>query len=150
MSPRFSPARPACSSSSLIPSAASRGCAKASTTTCRRRPSTWSAPSSRPWRRARSWRRKRRSGNLIMATFHFDLVSPEKLLFSGEVTQVDLPGEEGEFGVLAEHAPYIATLKPGVLTIYRDGSQQRVVVRGGFAEVAPGGNLTVPAEQAVP
>jgi F-type H+-transporting ATPase subunit epsilon len=85
-----------------------------------------------------------------MANFHFELVSPEKLLFSGEVSQVDVPGEEGEFGVFAEHAPYIATLKPGVLTIYRDGGNIRVVVRGGFAEVAPGGNLTVLAEQAVP
>ena len=55
-----------------------------------------------------------------MTTFHFDLVSPEKLLFSGEVEQVDVPGQEGEFGVLAGHAPFIATLKPGVLTIYRD------------------------------
>src|SRR5262245_34831468 len=85
-----------------------------------------------------------------MANFHFELVSPEKLLFSGEVSQVDVPGEEGEFGVLADHAPYVATLKPGVLTIYRDGGTLRVVVRGGFAEVAPGGNLTVLAEQAVP
>ena len=85
-----------------------------------------------------------------MANFHFELVSPEKLFFSGEVRQVDVPGEEGEFGVLAEHAPYVATLKPGVLTIYRDDGNIRVVVRGGFAEVAPGGNLTVLAEQAVP
>ena len=85
-----------------------------------------------------------------MATFHFELVSPEKLVFSGEVAQVDVPGEEGEFGVLAEHAPYVATLKPGVLTIYRDSGTQRIVVRGGFAEVAPGGNLTVLAERAVP
>ena len=85
-----------------------------------------------------------------MANFHFELVSPEKLLFSGEVAQVDVPGEEGEFGVLADHAPYVATLKPGVLTIYRDSGAIRVVVRGGFAEVAPGGNLTVLAEQAVP
>ena len=84
-----------------------------------------------------------------MANFHFELVSPEKLLFSGEVSQVDVPGEEGEFGVFAEHAPYVATLKPGVLTIYRDSGNLRVVVRGGFAEVAPGGNLTVLAEQAV-
>jgi F-type H+-transporting ATPase subunit epsilon len=84
-----------------------------------------------------------------MATFHFELVSPEQLVFAGEVTQVDVPGEEGEFGVLAGHAPYIATLKPGVLTIYQDGGPQRIVVRGGFAEVSPTG-LTVLAEQAVP
>jgi F-type H+-transporting ATPase subunit epsilon len=84
-----------------------------------------------------------------MATFHFELVSPERLVFTGEVTQVDVPGEEGDFGVFAGHAPYVATLKPGVLTIYRDGGPQRIVVRGGFAEVGPTG-LTVLAEQAVP
>ena len=84
-----------------------------------------------------------------MATFHFELVSPEQLVFTGDVTQVDVPGEEGDFGVLAGHAPYIATLKPGVLTIYQDGGAQRIVVRGGFAEVSPAG-LTVLAEQAVP
>jgi F-type H+-transporting ATPase subunit epsilon len=84
-----------------------------------------------------------------MATFHFELVSPERLVFAGEVTQVDVPGEEGDFGVLAGHAPYVATLKPGVLTIYGDGGPQRMVVRGGFAEVGLGG-LTVLAEQATP
>ena len=84
-----------------------------------------------------------------MATFHFELVSPERLVFAGEVSQVDVPGEEGDFGVLAGHAPYIATLKPGVLTIYGDGRPQRIVVQGGFAEVGPTG-LTVLAEHAVP
>ena len=84
-----------------------------------------------------------------MPTFHFELVSPEKLVFSGEVNQVDVPGEEGEFGVLAGHAPYIATLKPGVLTIYGDGAPKAIVVRGGFAEVNPEG-LIVLAEQAIP
>jgi len=83
-----------------------------------------------------------------MATFHFELVSPERLVFAGDVTQVDVPGEDGEFGVLAGHAPYIATLKPGVLTIHGDGAPRRVVVRGGFAEVGPTG-LTVLAEQAM-
>jgi F-type H+-transporting ATPase subunit epsilon len=84
-----------------------------------------------------------------MATFRFELVSPERLLYAGDVTQVDVPGEEGDFGVLAGHAPYIATLKPGVLTIYGDGEPQRIVVRGGFAEAGPEG-LTVLAEQATP
>jgi F-type H+-transporting ATPase subunit epsilon len=84
-----------------------------------------------------------------MATFPFELVSPERLLFAGEVTQVDVPGEVGDFGVLAGHAPYIATLKPGVLTISGDGPPRRIVVRGGFAEAGPGG-LTVLAEQATP
>jgi F-type H+-transporting ATPase subunit epsilon len=84
-----------------------------------------------------------------MPTFHFELVSPEKLLFSGDVNQVDVPGEEGEFGVFAGHAPYIATLKPGVLTIYGEGAPKAIVVRGGFAEVNPEG-LIVLAEQAIP
>jgi F-type H+-transporting ATPase subunit epsilon len=84
-----------------------------------------------------------------MATFHFDLVSPEKLLFSGEVDQVDVPGFEGDFGVLAGHAPLIATLRPGILVIYREGGSIKVVVNGGFAEVSPAG-LTVLADMAVP
>jgi F-type H+-transporting ATPase subunit epsilon len=84
-----------------------------------------------------------------MATFHFELVSPERLVFTGQVTQVDVPGEAGDFGVLAGHAPYIATLKPGVLTIYGDGAPQRLVVGRGFAEVGPDG-LTVLAERALP
>jgi F-type H+-transporting ATPase subunit epsilon len=84
-----------------------------------------------------------------MPTFHFELVSPEHLLFSGDVTQVDVPGEEGEFGVLAGHAPYVATLKPGLLTIHAEGAPRRIVVRGGFAEVGAGG-LTVLAESAIP
>jgi F-type H+-transporting ATPase subunit epsilon len=85
-----------------------------------------------------------------MATFHFELVSPERLIFSGEVEQVDVPGAEGEFGVFAGHAPFIATLKPGMLRVYSgSGAPQRIVVRGGFAEVGPTG-LTVLAEQAVP
>jgi F-type H+-transporting ATPase subunit epsilon len=84
-----------------------------------------------------------------MATFHFDLVSPEKLLFSGEVTQVDLPGSEGDFGVMAGHAPVVTTLRPGILTIFGAGEAMPVVVNGGFAEVGPSG-LTVLAEVAVP
>jgi F-type H+-transporting ATPase subunit epsilon len=84
-----------------------------------------------------------------MATFRFELVSPERLVYAGEVSQVDVPGEEGEFGILAGHAPYIATLKPGLLTIYGNGEPQRIVVHGGLAEMGPTG-LTVLAEQAVP
>ena len=69
-----------------------------------------------------------------MATFHFDLVSPEKLAFSGEVDQVDVPGSEGDFGVLAGHAPLIALLRPGVMTVYAGGQQTKLVVLGGFAD----------------
>jgi F-type H+-transporting ATPase subunit epsilon len=82
-----------------------------------------------------------------MATFHFELVSPERLLFSGEVEQVDAPGTEGDFGVLAGHAPLVAALKPGILTVTTGGQQQRIVVLGGFAEVSPQG-MTVLADSA--
>lgn len=84
-----------------------------------------------------------------MATFHFDLVSPEKLLFSGDVTQVDLPGSEGDMGVLAQHAPLVTTLRPGILVIHGESGELPVVVNGGFAEVGPTG-LTVLADIAVP
>jgi len=84
-----------------------------------------------------------------MATFHFALVSPEKLVFSGEVTQVDVPGVEGEFGVLAEHAPMVATVKPGILVVHGEGQPQRLAVDGGFAEVSAGG-LTVLTDMAMP
>ena len=85
----------------------------------------------------------------MMATFHFDLVSPEKVLFSGEVSQVDVPGSEGDFGVLAAHAPLVTTLRPGILVIYSERDAQRIVVDGGFAEDGPSG-LTVLANLAVP
>ena len=84
-----------------------------------------------------------------MATFHFDLVSPEKLLFAGDVAQVDLPGSEGDLGVLAGHAPLVTALRPGILVVYREGGDLRVVINGGFAEVGPAG-LTVLADRAVP
>jgi len=71
-----------------------------------------------------------------MATFLFDLVSPARLVFSGQVDQVDVPGVEGDFGVLAGHAPYVALVKPGVLTVFAGGDAVRYVVLGGFAEVA--------------
>jgi F-type H+-transporting ATPase subunit epsilon len=84
-----------------------------------------------------------------MATFHFDLVAPEKLLFAGEVGQVDLPGSEGDMGVLAGHAPLVTTLRPGVIVVHRESGDMRIVVNGGFAEVGPAG-LTVLADMAVP
>lgn len=78
---------------------------------------------------------------------HFELVSPEKLLFSGDVTQVDVPGSEGDFGVLEGHAPLVATLRPGILTVHAAGGEQKLVVLGGFAEVSEKG-LTVVADLA--
>ena len=82
-----------------------------------------------------------------MATLHFELVSPERLVFSGEVEQVDVPGAEGDFGVLAGHAPMVTTLRPGILTVHSAGGAQRIVVLGGFAEVSAQG-LTVLADTA--
>jgi F-type H+-transporting ATPase subunit epsilon len=82
-----------------------------------------------------------------MATFHFDLVSPEKMAFSGEVDQVDVPGLEGDFGVLAGHAPIVAAIRPGILTVMSGGSKQKIIVLGGLAEVSAKG-LTVLADVA--
>jgi F-type H+-transporting ATPase subunit epsilon len=82
-----------------------------------------------------------------MATFQFDLVSPEKLVFSGEVDQVDIPGSEGDFGVLAGHAPVVATIRPGIMTVFAGGKQEKIVVLGGLAEMSAKG-LTVLADVA--
>jgi F-type H+-transporting ATPase subunit epsilon len=82
-----------------------------------------------------------------MTTFHFDLVSPEKLAFSGEVDQVDVPGVEGDFGVLAGHAPVVAAIRPGILTVTSGGAHQKIIVLGGLAEVSDKG-LTVLADVA--
>jgi F-type H+-transporting ATPase subunit epsilon len=84
-----------------------------------------------------------------MARFHFDLVSPERMLFSGEVDQVDVPGSEGDFGVLAGHAPLIAMLRPGIVSVLGAGAPTRIVVADGYAEVNPEG-LTILAELATP
>jgi F-type H+-transporting ATPase subunit epsilon len=83
-----------------------------------------------------------------MAALHFEFVSPERVLFSGEVDQVDLPGVEGDMGILAGHAPLVTPLRPGILTIINGGSREAIVVIGGFAEVGPAG-LTVLADKAV-
>jgi F-type H+-transporting ATPase subunit epsilon len=82
-----------------------------------------------------------------MATFHFDLVSPEKLAFSGDVDQVDVPGVEGDFGVLSGHAPVVRAVRPGILTITTDGAHQKIIVLGGLAEVSEN-RLTVLADVA--
>jgi F-type H+-transporting ATPase subunit epsilon len=82
-----------------------------------------------------------------MATFHFDLVSPENLAFTGEVDQVDVPGVEGDFGVLAGHAPVVAAIRPGILTVTTGGTHQKIIVLGGLAEMSESG-LTVLADVA--
>jgi F-type H+-transporting ATPase subunit epsilon len=81
-------------------------------------------------------------------TLRFALVSPERELYSGDVDQVDAPGVEGEFGVLPRHAPFMTTLKSGVVRIHEAGRITPVFVRGGFADVTPAG-LTILAEEAV-
>lgn len=81
--------------------------------------------------------------------FQFELVSPEQLLLSEPVDQVVVPGSEGYFTVLKGHAPFMSTLRPGVIEVTRSGSIERIFVRGGFADVNVTG-LTVLAEQAIP
>jgi len=82
-----------------------------------------------------------------MATFHVSLVSPEKLLFSGQVDQVDLPGVEGDFGVLAGHAPIVAMLRPGIVTAIAGSVRDKFVVFGGLAEFSQA-DLTILADTA--
>ena len=83
-----------------------------------------------------------------MPALHLEFVSPERVLFSGDVDQVDLPGTEGDMGILAGHAPLVTTLRPGIVTIFNGNERVPVVVIGGFAEVGPAG-LTVLADKAV-
>jgi F-type H+-transporting ATPase subunit epsilon len=83
---------------------------------------------------------------------HFELVSPERLLSSGKVAMVVVPGAEGDFGVLPGHAPVMSTIRPGAIAIYEADSNtltRRIFVDGGFAEVTPAG-LTILAESATP
>jgi F-type H+-transporting ATPase subunit epsilon len=84
-----------------------------------------------------------------MAELHFELVTPEKLVRSEDVHMVVVPGTEGEFGVMAGHAPFMSTLRDGELAIYRSAgaTPERITVSGGFAEVSDKG-LTVLAESA--
>jgi F-type H+-transporting ATPase subunit epsilon len=82
--------------------------------------------------------------------FKFELVSPERLLVSEEVAQVVVPGSEGQFTMLKGHAPFMTTMRPGVIEVTgQSGAVSRIFVRGGFADASPAG-LTVLAEMAVP
>jgi F-type H+-transporting ATPase subunit epsilon len=85
----------------------------------------------------------------MMAELRFELVTPERQVMSESVHMVVVPGSEGEFGVMAGHAPFMTTLRDGELAVYRSaGSQpERIAVSGGFAEVGENG-LTVLAESA--
>ena len=84
-----------------------------------------------------------------MADLHFELVTPDRMVTSGDVYMVVVPGVEGESGIMAGHAPYMTTLKNGEIAVYRSqGAQpERIRVTGGFAEVSDRG-LTVLAESA--
>ncbi len=85
-----------------------------------------------------------------MATFTFELVSPERVLFSGAVDAVVLPASEGDMTILAGHAPTMTALKTGFLVITdKPGNGRRILIRGGFADVNQSG-LTVLAERALP
>src|SRR3984885_401777 len=82
-----------------------------------------------------------------LATISFQFLLPQKKWVSGDVDQVDVPGAEGDFGVLAGHAPVIAAIRPGILTVSSGGSKQKIIVLGGLAEVSDKG-LTVLADVA--
>jgi F-type H+-transporting ATPase subunit epsilon len=81
--------------------------------------------------------------------FNFELVSPERLLLSASVTEVVIPGTDGEMTVMAHHSPTMTTIKPGVVRVETaDGKTERYVVFGGFADIVPEG-CTLLAESAV-
>jgi len=85
-----------------------------------------------------------------MAPFPFELVAPDKVMFSGPAQAVVVPGVEGDFQVLTDHAPVVTAMRPGVVGIDdAQGKHRRVFVRGGFAEVSQIG-LTILAETAIP
>ena len=83
----------------------------------------------------------------MAGTFKFELVSPERVLMSVDADQVVVPGADGDFAVLAGHAPLISTLRPGVLDVTAGGSKRRLLVKSGFAEVDPS-RLTILAQSA--
>lgn len=85
----------------------------------------------------------------MAATFNFELVTPERLVFAGEAEQVVVPGAEGDFAVLAGHAPVVSTLRPGILEVTLPQGRQRLLVKKGVAEADPG-RLTVLAQSATP
>lgn len=84
-----------------------------------------------------------------MANVHFDLVTPERRILSEEAFMVVVPGTEGDFGVLAGHAPFMTTVRDGEIAVHSSMTAitKRIRVVGGFAEVTPEG-LTVLAERA--
>jgi F-type H+-transporting ATPase subunit epsilon len=88
-----------------------------------------------------------KDGSEMAQTFKFELVSPERIVFSGEAEQVILPGSEGDMTILPHHAPIVSTLRPGILDVALNGAKIRVFVKQAFAQVEPD-RLTVLAEKA--
>jgi len=84
----------------------------------------------------------------MAGTFHFELVTPERLLLAGEAEQVVVPGVDGDFAVLSGHAPVISTLRPGIVDITMTDTKRRVFVKKGVAEADPE-RLTVLAQTAL-
>ncbi|SMX36882.1 F0F1 ATP synthase subunit epsilon [Octadecabacter ascidiaceicola] len=84
-----------------------------------------------------------------MADFKFDLVSPERRLAEMEATEVQIPGADGDMTAMADHAPTITTLRPGILAVTHSGGVEEYIVSGGFAEIT-GTGVSVLAEKAIP
>ncbi|MEL6960705.1 MAG: F0F1 ATP synthase subunit epsilon [Pseudomonadota bacterium] len=84
-----------------------------------------------------------------MADFKFDLVSPERRLAQMDASEVQIPGADGDMTAMADHAPTITTLRPGILTVVHSGGSDEFFVSGGFAEIT-GSAVSVLAEKAMP
>jgi F-type H+-transporting ATPase subunit epsilon len=82
-------------------------------------------------------------------TMHFDLVSPERRLASGQATSIRIPGADGDLTAMPDHAPVITTLRPGIVRVEMDGGAQEFAVTGGFAEISAEG-ASILAEEAMP
>jgi F-type H+-transporting ATPase subunit epsilon len=83
----------------------------------------------------------------MASTFKFELVSPEKVLLSADAEEAILPGSDGQFTVMAGHAPVVSTLQPGVVRVTLASGIKNIYVKGGFVEVGPD-SATVLAERA--
>lgn len=79
------------------------------------------------------------------ATFPLQIVSPAKIVFAGDVSMVEVPGTEGDFGVLAGHSPLFSMIRPGIVTIHEGATKRYMVIEAGYADVTPEGT-TILAE----
>lgn len=80
---------------------------------------------------------------MVSSSFPLTIVSPAKTIFSGEATLVEIPGSEGDFGVLPGHAPFFSMLRPGVITIHDGVSKTRLFTSGGYADVSDAGTTVL-------